>query len=423
MIIKQLIVNEADISSKIVKDPARIKSLAISWKQDRTIPKQIKAEFGPILDPNKLSTEQLEKLAKTWSDMLEKKLERTNYGDLSRDMKFADWLTMLYTSGRADWEDISGEGTDALGAWHALSQRGLLKPVHQDLNKYRTLKNLQTAVLQNDAYRNELHRIKIAQNIATMKKDKKDLVLIDNDRFWVAIPFNYGACYIFNHTGHISNFCTGGSSGTELFPKYGTDGIIVMIADKTNIDDKNGKWQLHAKTNQLVNSKQEFGYSGDSEFVQRFPGLLKKIVKEIVKHSGEIKEMSKSIYPPNGYDIAKEVSLIRSKFPLSYNSKSETDDETDNDSDEQIPDLVPEYNPQFETVDEQYRQFLAPNFVNRINQVRTDLRALYIRKNTGDIKRTMARGVNQLFNTVLTDDPNWLTPGSVIIAGRIQQRR
>ena len=98
---------EADITDKIARDPQRSKQLSIAWKHDRHLPHDVVARLGPKPDDRTL--------AKAWSDMLEKTLERTNYGDLSRDLKFADWLTRLYTSGTADWEDISGEGGDALG--------------------------------------------------------------------------------------------------------------------------------------------------------------------------------------------------------------------------------------------------------------------------------------------------------------------
>ena len=106
---------EVDISDKIARDPQRSKMLSIAWKHDKHLPHDIVARLGPKPDERAI--------AKAWSDMLEKTLERTNYGDLSRDFKFADWLTRLFTTGAADWEDISGEGGDALGA----QTEGLLK--------------------------------------------------------------------------------------------------------------------------------------------------------------------------------------------------------------------------------------------------------------------------------------------------------
>ena len=142
---------EADITDKIARDPQRSKQLSIAWKHDKHLPHDVVARLGPKPDDRAL--------AKAWSDMLEKTLERTNYGDLSRDLKFADWLTKLYTSGTADWEDISGEGGDALGAWNALSTRGLLKPQDQDLNKFKTLKALYNRIVRVNTYSSELQRI------------------------------------------------------------------------------------------------------------------------------------------------------------------------------------------------------------------------------------------------------------------------
>lgn len=161
---------EANIAAKI-KDPKTIKMLGIAMRHDGTLPKHAIAKLGP-----KPTDEQIVGL---WSEMLDKSLSRTAYGDISADGKFDDWLTRLYMNGIVDFEDINGEGGDALGACKALSIRGTLKPEHQDFNKFRNLRQIQ-AIVQNRTYRDALQRIKDAEVIEKHKKEKKETTLIDD---------------------------------------------------------------------------------------------------------------------------------------------------------------------------------------------------------------------------------------------------
>lgn len=415
MIIGQIMgqepLNEVNIADKIAKDPSRSKMLTVAWRHDNTLPPTEVAKLGPKPDEKAVAQE--------WSNMLEQTLARTNYGDLSRDFKFADWLTKLYTSGAADWEDISGEGGDALGAWHALSQRGLLDKRHQDLNNYKTLKSLQLAVMQNQRYSAELQRIKNAAEIAKMKKDKKDLVIMDTDRFWVAIPFNYGACYVFNNTGHISNFCTGGSSGMRWFNNYAPDGVMVMIVDKNNVDKEDGKWQMHAATNQLVNSVQDHRYDNGEYFGKLFPGLMLKILAALKSHAVDIQTQSEEISArKGGYDMAREISLIKDKFGKSLTKAPNEPDEPEPEETAAEETAAPTENTQALTVAEDYRQYLAPEYRNLIDPGNQRARRLRIVRNDRAALVAEVRNVNQLFALVARSRPDWLQPGSIIRTGK-----
>ena len=121
------IVLEANVAAKL-KDPKMVKMLSIAMRHDSSLPKDRVARLGP-----KPSDEEIVQL---WSDLLDSSLSSTDYGDLSADGKFDEWLTRMYTNGVADYEDINGEGGDALGAWKALSIRGKLAEKHQDFNNF-----------------------------------------------------------------------------------------------------------------------------------------------------------------------------------------------------------------------------------------------------------------------------------------------
>ncbi len=330
------IISEANIAAKL-KDPKMIKMLGIAMRHDSTLPKNKVAALGSALFSREVdsaaATENAEKLLKLWSELLDDSLRSTDYGDISADGKFDDWLTRLYVNGVVDYEDINGEGGDALGAWKALSIRGKLKEPHQDFNKFKNLRQIQNIVQSRD-YRNELQKIKDAEVIEKHKREKKETTLIDNDRFLITLPYNYGACYTFNNSaGFQASFCTGSSSGLRWFERYAPEGPIISIFDKQNPDEKNGKWQMHAPTGQMNNGDQSLSYSsGDKKFAELFPGLMKEIIKAIQSKADEIKKNSEGV-TKGGYDITKAIADIKDRLPYSYASEPEKKEEPEAEQD------------------------------------------------------------------------------------------
>ena len=308
------IVLEANVAAKL-KDPKMVKMLSIAMRHDGTLPKDRVAKLGP-----KPSDDEIVKL---WSDLLDSSLSSTDYGNISTDGKFDEWLTRMYINGVADFEDINGEGGDALGAWKALSIRGKLSEKDQDFNKFKNLRQIQQIVQSRD-YRDELRRIKDAEVIEKHKREKKETVLIDDDRFLITLPYNYGACYNFNNAhGFNASFCTGSSSGQRWFERYAPEGPIISIFDKQNQEDENGKWQMHAPTGQMNNGNQSVSYSsGDKKFAELYPGLMKEIIAAVKSKAEEIKTNSVDIVR-GGYDVNAAIAEIKSKLPASYASEKE----------------------------------------------------------------------------------------------------
>ena len=302
-------ITEANVAAKL-KDPNMVRNLALAMRHDSTLPKTQMARLGPQPAP--------EQLVATWSQLLDDSLSNTRYGDVSRDGKFDMWLTRMYINGIVDYEDINGEAGDALGAWKALSKRGLLRPEHQDFNRFRTIADI-ISIVSSRHYYDDLQRIKNAEEIEKHKRDSKQVTLIDDDRFVVFVPLNYGSCYTFNNAvGFNASFCTGSSSGLRWFNNYAPDGPVISIVDKENIGDKNGKWQMHAPTRQLNNGDQS--RRGEDLFVRLFPGLMRRIVDAMLEKADELKSQSTHIVS-GGYDIQKAAAHIKSVFPLSYASR------------------------------------------------------------------------------------------------------
>jgi hypothetical protein len=307
------LIKEANVAAKIT-DAKTIKMIGIAMRHDATLPRAMIAQLGPRPSD--------QDLLKAWSQILDKALSNTMYGDISQDGKFDDWLTRLYTNGVVDYEEIDGEGGDALGAWKALSVRGKLKEKDQDFNKFKSLRQIQV-IMQDRDYRNELQRIKNQAEVDKHKRDKKEVTILDDERFLAVVPMNYGSCYTFNNAhGFQASFCTGSSSGLRWFQRYADDGPMVSLYDKQNVDDVDGKWQMHAATNQLNNGDQSV--RSDRKFAELFPGLMTKIIAGMRSHAEEIKQGSTEIVS-GGYDIDKAIADIESRFPLSVASK-ETDE-------------------------------------------------------------------------------------------------
>jgi len=306
------IVLEANVAAKL-KDPKMVKMLSIAMRHDSSLPKDRVAKLGP-----KPSDEEIVQL---WSDLLDSSLSSTDYGDISQDGKFDEWLTRMYINGVADYEDINGEGGDALGAWKALSIRGKLSEKDQDFNRFKNLRQIQQ-IIQSRDYRDELRRIKDAEVVEKHKREKKETTLIDDERFLITLPYNYGACYNFNNAhGYNASFCTGSSSGQRWFERYAPEGPIISIFDKQNQEDENGKWQMHAPTGQMNNGNQSLSYSrGDQKFAELFPGLMKEIIAAVKSKAEEIKTNSVDIVR-GGYDVNAAVAEIKSKLPASYASE------------------------------------------------------------------------------------------------------
>jgi hypothetical protein len=306
------IVLEANVAAKL-KEPKMVKMLSIAMRHDSSLPKDRVAKLGP-----KPSDEEIVQL---WSDLLDGSLSSTDYGDISQDGKFDEWLTRMYINGVADYEDINGEGGDALGAWKALSIRGKLSEKDQDFNKFKNLRQIQQ-IIQSRDYRDELRRIKDAEVVEKHKREKKETTLIDDERFLITLPYNYGACYNFNNAhGYNASFCTGSSSGQRWFERYAPEGPIISIFDKQNQEDENGKWQMHAPTGQMNNGNQSLSYSrGDQKFAELFPGLMKEIIAAVKSNAEEIKTNSVDIVR-GGYDVDAAIAEIKSKLPASYASE------------------------------------------------------------------------------------------------------
>lgn len=310
---------EANVAAKLKNDAKMAKRIGIAMRHDHTLPPLVVARLGPRPDD--------QSLLQAFSDLLDQSLSQTDYGDLSREGKFDEWLTRQYINGLVNYEDINGEGGDALGAWAALSLRGKLEPADQDFNRFPSISKLQVAI-RKPAYRHELERIKDQETIEKHKREQKNIVVYEDDDYWAAVLLNYGACYTFNNAaGYRANFCTGSSSGLTWFERYSPQGLLLAIVVKDELDQANGKWQVHSASNQFLNADQDnrWNPSGNATtFGKLYPGLMINIVQGLQNNSEEINTASEAIVR-GGYNVSEEIKALRDRFPGAFTEKPKSD--------------------------------------------------------------------------------------------------
>ena len=304
------ILQEANLAQKIKNDARTLKMFEIAWRHDPTVPREVQTLLGPRATP--------QQIADFWGNEVDKLLRADKadsdlpWPDLSAEGKFDDWVLKIYTTGANDWEDITGEAVDRLGKFAILRNKGILQPGETDLARYRDLETLNRVLHK---YNPEVQTLITAARVEKAKKNAQSMTLIDNDRFHVSVPLNYGACYVFNHqTGHQSTFCTGSSTGMRWFKEYSDDGPLIDVLDKKNANKPNGKWQIHAPSKQISNSTQTT--DSDEKFANLFPGLLSEIITQMLAHATELHDKSQNIQK-GGWDIRKAVAQLKRVFPKS----------------------------------------------------------------------------------------------------------
>lgn len=316
-----------------IRDPNKM--LALRFWSDNTVPVRIISRLGRLNLNNPADTA---KLAQSWYDALETTLSNNyilNVRLQSEYPSIVKWLTDRYIQGNMDFEDAVGQAVDYVAKWLALKNqpanvRHPTKSFNTDIFQFRTLDQLK--LLINDRhYENVLTNLINTAQTQKMKKEARAITLIDNDRFNVTIPLNYGACFIFNHElGVNANYCTG-SSSTHWARTYLNQGPLIDILDKNNLESINGKWQIHAETNQIYNARQErhmiinddnpTAVKSEVYFARVFPGLLKEIGRAMLNKADEIKTVTKDLkIAAEGYDVEEEVEKLQARFPTAWDA-------------------------------------------------------------------------------------------------------
>lgn len=325
--------------------PNRDKFLALRLFSDVSFPRHQIARLGKI---NLDNSADLERIAQLWNTSLDNTVRRAyQYGAMQTNLlnqreypTIKNWLTNIYIRGLDEYEDISGQGLAWLAEWlmikNNLNSRhasdispNLKSKFPTDLNRFRDLEDLEQ-IINKPWVRDLREKLRQEASMKRMRAQAKEYVLLDNDRFRITIPLNYGGCYMFNFgPGVPGTYCTGSSTGEHWFDRYKQADLIIDILDKQNLPSRDGKWQIHAESDQIKNAVQDSEhhvkdsggysrrYSNKEYFKKLFPELVELLPKLI--HDQRV-EIDKAIQDYYGEDVSAEKSAESLKNLFGFSS-------------------------------------------------------------------------------------------------------
>ena len=298
---------EADTLSYIKRDRGNLaRRIELAFDHDRRLPNDVLYQLA-----DRLTTDKKIVIVASMIDEFMRNAQVPS--------EYIPWILGQYINGHADLEDIGGEVVDSLYKFHQLKIRNIIQSERQrNINNYSDWHVLDNIL---GKYQREWHKIQREAEFEKYKKTANQIVLMNNDRFLIQIPINFGSCYIFNKTGGVqANFCTGSSNGPHYFNRYSDEGPVIQILDKHNADSANGKWQIHAPSSQIRNAPQ---HEREYTFAQLFPGLLKEIGKRMLAHRQEIEAAGKSINAD--WNAERQANMLRDKFRDIWDDKPDSE--------------------------------------------------------------------------------------------------
>lgn len=158
------------------------------------------------------------------------KIERAGYAGnvYSRDGVNSQWLANYYIKGNHNWEDISGTANMNLSKWYFLKNRNLLKPEHNDVQKFQGIRDLGGDLVY--FYQAVLDDFERSQLEASMKKMVRAFKIVDNQDYRIYISLNRSAGITL---GLGTNWCTANSTeSNHFFNTYASRGMLFQLFPK-----------------------------------------------------------------------------------------------------------------------------------------------------------------------------------------------
>jgi hypothetical protein len=318
-------------------DPVAAKKLALRVWGDGTFPAHkltpIVAKFRNSGQKAEFSNKEfVDDIANSFFSELEHEIDISNtWLELKLQPEYKTivrWIADKYIKGFFNFEDATGQGISVLDRWLVVkNQLTDIRPpagtptFPTNLDRVPNLKLLNN-YLRIDFYSKLFNQVQQKYILKRAQQQAKEIVLIQTPDIKVAIPLNYGSCYLFNNeVGYNASYCTGSSTGLSWFDRYKKQGLILQITDIKNIDREDGKWQIHAPTYQVKNGSQTYLHinkdgtriSSFKYFKELFPVLLREILKALTAKREEIEPILKEYYFEDisvNDEIAKLVQLF-----------------------------------------------------------------------------------------------------------------
>lgn len=208
------------------------------------------AEGDPRLKAVLSDPKQQEALANNALEMIER-------ADPSTNKKYTQWMARQFMTSEPNMEDINSTLADYVTKFHKLSIKRKLAPGENDINRYKTAKQLYLVM---DRYEDP--------DELDAEKGQAEKVYEDGDVI-VIVPKNQAAACNY---GRKTRWCTAAVHGTNYFDSYNKQGPLYIVIPK-HPRTEGAKYQLHFESGQFMDEDDEpidIGY-----FLRdQYPGLL-----------------------------------------------------------------------------------------------------------------------------------------------------
>lgn len=185
-------------------------------------------------------------------------LEMIERADPSTNKQYTQWMARMFANGSEPWlEDVTSTLADYVAKFHKLKTRKKLPPAENDINRYRSAKQLYLVM---DRYEDPVD--------ADGEQGSADKVYEDGD-VTVVVPRDKAAACRY---GRQTRWCTAATQGSNYFDQYNRQGPLYILIPKNPRHNKE-KYQLHFPSGSFMNEDDDPTDIGRL-LTDRFPGLL-----------------------------------------------------------------------------------------------------------------------------------------------------
>lgn len=235
---KQALIDDIGLGGRLQQDALQ------SFVVNRASTPEAKRVAAVMEDP-----EQQRKLALDALEMIEE-------ADPSTNKKYTQWMARMYANGSEPMiEDITSTLADYMDKFHKLSVRKKLQPGDNDINRYKSAKQLYLVM---DRYEDPIDDDQSAGKAEKIYEDGDVTIIVPKDEA--------AAC----RYGRKTRWCTAALRGTNYFDSYNSQGpLYILLPKKPKRDGE--KYQLHFATAQYMDEDDSPVDIGQL-LRERFPG-------------------------------------------------------------------------------------------------------------------------------------------------------
>jgi hypothetical protein len=172
-------------------------------------------------------------------------LEYIESKDPTQNKQYTQWLARVYSKGGLKIEDMNRQ--NILGLYDAGKRRGMINPEHTDINKFKSYRDFEDAIIPYDLSA----KLWASDKQKKMDKGKSKEVYKDANVRIIVTEDEAAACYY----GQGTRWCTAGDSNNQ-FDNYNSSGKLYIMLPKSPAYPGE-KYQLHFPDSQFMDPKDD----------------------------------------------------------------------------------------------------------------------------------------------------------------------